>query len=68
MEDKKERFNPSKYASEYIRTHYKRKEVKLKPQEAELLAQVLEAKKEDFKAYTMENVKRDIETIKRAKN
>lgn len=61
MDEKKERFNPSKYATEYIKKHYIRKEIKLKPDEAKQLAEVLEAKKRDFKAYVMENVKRDIE-------
>ena len=31
------KFNPSKYATEYIKNHYKRKEIKLKPEEFDIL-------------------------------
>ena len=65
MTTKKERFNPSKYATDYIKAHYIRKEVKFKQDEAELLKRVLEAEKKTFKAYTIDNLKRDAERLKK---
>ena len=55
------------YNNEYIKAHYLRKEVKLNKQEAELLKAVLQDKKTTFKAYTIDNLKRDAEKIKNAK-
>lgn len=68
MESKEARKNRLKYSGEYIRTHYLRKEVKLNGEEAELLRYVLEHQKKTFKAYTIDNLRRDADKIKRAKN
>lgn len=62
---KKTGFNASQYATDYIKAHYIRKEVKFKQDEAELLKKVLEAEKKTFKAYTIDNLKRDAERLKK---
>lgn len=60
------RAKKSAYLNEYIKAHYLRKEVKLNKQEAELLTAVLNDKKMTFKAYTIANLKRDAEKIKKS--
>jgi len=63
--DKKNGFNPSAYATEYIKNHYTRKEVKFLKEEAEQLNAVLNDKKETFTEYVKENIKRDFKRLKK---
>ena len=61
------KFNPSKYATEYIKNHYKRKEIKLKPEEFDILEFVLNEKNVDLKKYIMEYAQIDYQRIKNNK-
>lgn len=58
-------FNPSEYATKYIKNHYTRKEVKLLKEEAEQLKAVLNDKKATFTEYVKSNIKRDYKSIKK---
>lgn len=68
MEKKKTKnggFNPSEYATQYIKTHYIRKEVKFLKEEAEQLNAILKDKKTTFSSYIKDTIKRDYKSIKK---
>lgn len=64
-QEAEKRAKKNKYINEYIKKNYLRKEVKLNNKESELLTLVLNDKKLTFKEYTINNLKRDAEKIKK---
>lgn len=67
MEEKKSRASRSEYITDYIKKHYKRKELKLKPSEAEKVEAVLIHKKTDLKSYLLGYINKDFLKIKNVK-